>query len=185
MKLAFLLAVLMLSQLFSVAQSQKINTHIEFGGVRGIQLSKTFPILKSGGLAQFNVSKSFGNYVQLGLGTAYIQLEDEEFIPLFLYARASKKSEGNSFYFNTSVGYARASNLIFESAVYSQYVGKMYFSPGMGYYYNISPKWGLTAGINYILQKVDLEHYNTNYELYYTESLTLDLIVFKFGVTLH
>lgn len=171
---------------FSIVYSQNsiLNTQLEIGGIRGIQLSKTLPILKAGGLAQFSVTKTAGDYVQLGLGTSYLQLEEETFIPLFIHCKASRSKQENSLFYNISIGYSKATNSTFDNAIYSQYIGKMYFSPGMGYQYQINDKWGLTAGVNYILQKVDLEHYNTENILYHTESLTLDLIVFKVGVTL-
>ena len=72
-----------------------------------------------------------------------------------------------------------------SGAINSRYVGKMYFSPGMGYQYRISQKLGLTASFNYILQKVDLEHYNRDKQLYHTESLSIDLIAFKVGLILY
>lgn len=171
---------------FSLANGQtNLNTQLEIGGLRGIQLSKTFPILKSGALAEINVTKSIGNYVEVGVGTAYLQLENEEFIPLFLHCRAHKKSQTNSPFFTTSIGYSKARNRDFENAIYNNYVGKVYFSPGIGYYYRINDKWGLTAGLNYIMQKVDLEHLNTEGQSYHNESLTIDLISFKVGVSLH
>ena len=172
---------------FNLAYSQNVqlNTQIEVGGLRGIQLSKSFPILKSGGMAQLNITKSLGDYVQVGLGTAYIKLEDESFTPLFVHWKASRKKDGNGLFYNTSIGFSQAQNNTFDNVIYSQYKGKMYFSPGMGYQYRINQRWGLTAGVNYILQKVDLEHYNSDNVLYHTESLTLDLIVFKVGIFLH
>jgi outer membrane protein W len=172
---------------FNLAYSQnaQLNTQIEVGGLRGIQLSKTFPILKSGALAEISVTKSLGDYVQLGVGAAYLQLESEEFIPLFLQCRAHKKSQSNSPYFTTSIGYTKARNSDFENAIYNNYIGRVYFSPGIGYYYQINEKWGLSAGLSYIMQKVDLEHLNTNGQVYHTESLTLDLISFKVGISFH
>lgn len=176
---------LLFSITFAKSQNSKLNTHLELGGLRGIQLSKSFPILKSGGMAQLNITKSLGDYVQVGLGTAYIKLEDESFIPLFVHCKASRKKDGNGLCYNTSIGFSQAQNNTFDNVIYSQYKGKMYFSPGMGYQYRINQKWELTAGVNYILQKVDLEHYNSDNVLYHTESLTLDLIVFKVGIALH
>lgn len=177
--------LLLFSFNLAYGQNAKLNTQIEIGGLRGIQLSKTFPILKSGALAELSVTKSFGDYVQVGVGAAYLQLESEEFIPLFVQCRAHKKSQSNSPYFTTSIGYTKARSSDFENSVNNNYVGKIYFSPGIGYYYQINDKWGLTAGLSYIMQKVDLEHLNTGGQIYHTESLTLDLISFKLGISLH
>ena len=177
--------VLLFSITFAQSQNNKLNTHLELGGIRGIQLSKSFPILKSGSMAQINITKPLGDYVQVGLGTAYIQLEDESFTPLFVHCKANRKKDGNGLFYITSIGYSPAQNSTFDNVIYSQYKGKIYFSPGMGYQYRINQRWGLTAGVNYILQKVDLEHYNSDNVLYHTESLTLDLIVFKVGIFLH
>ena len=176
--------VILVSLNFAYGQNSKLSAQLEVGGIRGIQLSKTFPILKSGGLAKVIVGKKLGDYVQFGAGVSYIQLEDESFIPLFVHCKASRNKNGNGLFYNTSIGYSQATNSTFDNAVYSQYIGKMYFSPGMGYQYSINEKWGLTAGVNYVLQKVDLEHYTSENVLYHTESLTLDLVVFKVGITL-
>ena len=171
---------------FSLANGQtNLNTQLEVGGLRGIQLSKTFPILKSGGLAELSITKSIGDYVKVGVGAAFLQLESEEFLPLFLQCRAHKKHQDNSPFFTTSIGYSKARNADFENALYNNYIGKMYFSPGIGYYYKVSDKWGLTASLSYIMQKVDLEHLNTEGQVYHTESLTIDLISFKVGISLH
>ena len=90
MIISLLISLLIFS--VSFGQTSKLNTQFEVGGLRGIQLSKTFPILKSGGLAQFSVSKSIGNFVQVGVGTGFLQLESEEFIPLFIQCNAHKKT---------------------------------------------------------------------------------------------
>ena len=169
----------------SHSQNTTINTQIEVGGLRGIQLSKTFPILKSGGFAEIGITKSLGDYVQLGLGTAYLKLENERFIPLFLKCIAHKRNQKNSPYFAASIGFARATSADFDNSLYNNYVGKVYFSPGFGYYYKVNKKWGLTAGLSYVLQKVDLENLHSDGEIYHTESLTIDLISFKVGIHIH
>ena len=185
MKHYFATLTLLFCTLFVYSQHSKLNSQIELGGLRGIQLSKSFPILKSGGMAQMNVSKTLGDYVSVGLGVAYIQLEDETITPLFIHCRASRNKNDNGLFYNAAVGYSHATNQTFEDAINSHYVGKMYFSPGMGYQYRISQKLGLTASFNYILQKVDLEHYNSDNQLYHTESLTIDLMAFKVGLILY
>tara|TARA_B100001057_G_scaffold374490_1_gene379132 strand:- start:6824 stop:7381 length:558 start_codon:yes stop_codon:yes gene_type:complete len=185
MKHYFTTLTLLFCTLFVYSQHSKLISQIELGGLRGIQLSKSFPILKSGGMAQLNVTKSIGDYVGLGLGVAYIQLEDETFTPLFINCRAIRNKNDNGLFYNTSVGYSQANNQTFEDAINSRYVGKMYFSAGMGYQYYINQKLGLTASFNYILQKIDLKHYNIDNQLYHTESLTIDLIAFKVGLILY
>ena len=185
MKRYFVTLTLLFCILFVYSQHSKLNSQIELGGLRGIQLSKSFPVLKSGGMAQMNVSKTLGDFVSLGLGLAYIQLEDESFTPLFINCRASRNKNDNGLFYNTAVGYSQATNRTFEDAINSRYVGKMYFSPGMGYQYRISQKLGLTTSFNYILQKVDLQQYNSYNQLYHTESLTIDLMAFKVGLILY
>ena len=135
MKHFFTTLVLLFSTLLVYSQHSKLNSQLELGGLRGIQLSKSFPILKSGGMAQLNVSRTLSDYVSLGLGVAYIQLEDETFTPLFIHCRASRNKSDNGLFYNTSVGYSQATNRTFDDAINSKYVGKMYFSPGMGYQY--------------------------------------------------
>ena len=121
MKHYFATLTLLFCTLFVYSQHSKLNRE------RGIQLSKSFPILKSGGMAQMNVSKTLGDYVSVGLGVAYIQLEDET-ITLFIHCRASRNKNDNGLFYNTAVGYSHATNQTFEDAINSHYVGKMYFS---------------------------------------------------------
>ena len=100
MKHYFATLTLLSCTLFVYSQHSKLNSQIELGGLRGIQLSKSFPILKSGGMAQLNVSKPLGDYVSLGLGVAYIQLEDETFTPIFIHCRASRNKNDNGLFYN-------------------------------------------------------------------------------------
>ena len=80
-------------------------------------------------MAQLNVSRALSDYVSLGIGAAYIQLEDETFTPLFIHCRASRNKNDNGLFYNSAVGYSQATNQTFEDAINSRYVGKMYFSP--------------------------------------------------------
>ncbi len=164
------------------AQSSKLIKQIEVGGIRGIQLSKTFPILKSGGMAQISVSKAFGEFIQAGAGIGYIQLEEEDFLPLFLYVKGNKKSKKNSFFFETSIGFSKGNNYDFSSSLITKYSAGAYFSPGIGYQYVVNENWAVSSGISYILQKAKLDQINDKQEVYYSESLSMDLIVFKLGI---
>ena len=78
MKHYFATLTLLFCTLFVYSQHSKLNSKIELGGLRGIQLSKSFPILISGGMAQLNVSKILGDYVSLGLGVYVVQVRFEE-----------------------------------------------------------------------------------------------------------
>ena len=84
--------ILCFSLIFSSIQGQdvaltkkkKLNTRIEFGINRGIQLSKNFPILKSGEQINLSVSKLYGPHFEVGIGFEYQNLETEQFMPIYL-----------------------------------------------------------------------------------------------------
>jgi hypothetical protein len=164
------------------AQSTKLIKQIDIGGIRGIQLSKTFPILKIGGTAQLTISKEFGKYIQAGAGVGFIQLDREDFVPVYLYVKGIKKEKENSFFFETAVGYSKGNNYDFNSSLSSRFSAGVYFSPGFGYQYIVNENWAVSSSISYVLQKAKLDQINENQEIYYTEPLSIDLIVFKIGV---
>jgi hypothetical protein len=181
MKFIPIISFLLLGQ-WTHAQSEKLISQLEFGGIRGIQISKSFPILKSGYIANVNLSKPFGQHVQFGFGSAYISLEKENFIPIYAYVKAHKKSGKNSYYFESSLGVSKATNYDFKNSIDTKFSGGTYFAPGFGYRYNVNKKWSLSSGINYIMQKAKLDQIDENQNVFYTEPLNIDLIVFKIGV---
>ena len=178
------LAYIIFFSFFQLANAQSIELikQIDVGGVRGIQLSKNFPILKSGGIAQVNISKAFGQFVQAGAGIGYIQLEKEDFLPLFLYIKGNKKNKKNCFFFETSIGFSKGNNYDFANSLKTKYSASTYFSPGIGYQYVINKNWAVSSGINYVLQKAKLDQINDKQEVYYSEILSIDLIIFKLGI---
>lgn len=166
------------------SQTKHLITQIEAGGIRGIQISKTFPVLKTGTMAQISLSKPFGQFVQAGIGIGYIQLEREDFKPLFFYIKGNKKHHENSMFFESSLGISKGTNYDFINSNNTEFNGGIYFSPGIGYQYIINSKIALTSNINYVLQKATLNQLNSFQEIFYSESLSLDLIIFKIGLTL-
>ena len=103
MRLIGLIAFLLVFQ-WSNAQSSKLISQLEIGAVRGIQLSKTFPILKSGAIANLKVSKELSPFVQIGAGLGYITLENENFTPIYAYFKGVKKKTSNSYFFEMAIG---------------------------------------------------------------------------------
>ena len=70
--------------LYLNAQSKEYIKSVEVSGIRGIQLSKTFPVLKSGFQINAIVGKSMSPFFEIGIGAGYMQLENEYFTPLFI-----------------------------------------------------------------------------------------------------
>jgi outer membrane protein W len=167
---------------WSNAQSSKFISQIEIGALRGIQLSKSFPILKSGSVANIKVSKALSPYVQMGAGIGYMQLENENFTPIYAYFKGIKKNTSNSYFFEMAIGRSKAESDIFNSSLNTQYEGGVYFSPGLGYQYSINEKWAISSSVNYVMQKAELSQLNDLQEIYHTEKLNIDLVVFKIGL---
>ena len=181
MKILSLIAFLIVFQ-WSNAQSSKLISQLEIGAVRGIQLSKTFPILKSGSIANIKISKELSPFVQIGAGLGYIALENENFTPFYAYFKGIKKKTSNSYFFEMAIGKSKGENKDFNPALNTEYKGGTYFSPGIGYQYTINEKWAISSSINYIMQKADLNQLNYLQEIYHTEKLNIDLVVFKIGL---
>ena len=182
--------VLLFSLFFSFAQGQnfllekkkKLNTRIEIGIDRGIQLSKNFPILKSGEQINLSLSKLYGSHFEAGIGVAYQNLEDEQFIPIYLLL-IGKRKVASGPYIESAIGYSYAKNSKYEHAVTSSFEGGEYFSTGIGYEFNINNQYTFLASCNYIMQHSQVTHYQQE-RVNYIEELTFDLIVFKVGLLL-
>ena len=182
--------VLLFSLFFSFAQGQnlllenkrKLNTRIEIGIDRGIQLSKNFPILKSGEQINLSLSKLYGSHFETGIGVAYQNLEDEQFMPIYLLL-VGKRKVGSGPYIESSIGYSYGKNSNYEHAVTSSFEGGKYFSTGIGYGFNINNQYTFLASCNYIMQQSQVKHYEGE-KVNYIEDLTFDLIVFKVGLLL-
>ena len=182
--------ILFFSLIFSFSQAQnltltkkkKLNTRIEFGFDRGIQLSKNFPILKSGEQFNVSVSKVYGSHFEAGVGAGYQNLEDEQFIPIYLLL-VGKTKAGNGPYIESSVGHAYGENSKYEHTVTSNFEGGKYFSTGIGYEFNIKNQYAFLASCNYIRQQSQVKYYQEE-RVNYIENLTFDLIVFKIGLLL-
>lgn len=167
---------------WSNAQSSKFISKIEIGAVRGIQLSKSFPILKSGTIANIKISKELSPFVQIGAGIGYIQLEDENFTPVYAYFKGIKKQASNSYFYELAIGRSKGEHVGFNSSLNTEYKGGAYFSPGIGYQYSINEKWAISSSVNYIIQKTELSQLNDLQEVYHTEKINVDLFVFKIGL---
>ena len=181
MRLIFLIAFLLVFQ-WSNAQSSKLISQLEIGAVRGIQLSKTFPILKSGAIANLKVSKELSPFVQIGAGLGYITLENENFTPIYAYFKGVKKKTSNSYFFEMAIGKSKGENKDFNPSLNTDFKGGTYFSPGIGYQYTINEKWAIASSVNYVMQKAELNQLNDLQEIYHTEKLNIDLVVFKIGL---
>ena len=182
--------ILLFSLFFSFAQGQnlllekkkKLNTRIEIGIDRGIQLSKNFPILKSGEQVNLSVSKLYGSHFEAGIGIGYQNLKDEQFTPIYLLVVGKRKVESGP-YIESGIGYSYAKNSKYEHAVTSSFEGGKYFSTGIGYRFNISNQYTFLASCNYIMQHSQVTHQQQE-RADYIEELTFDMIVFKVGLLL-
>ena len=81
-----------------------------------------------------------------------------------------------------AIGRSKAESNIFNSSLNTQYEGGVYFSPGLGYQYSINEKWAISSSVNYVMQKAELSQLNDLQEIYHTEKLNIDLVVFKIGL---
>ena len=182
--------ILFFSLTFSFSQAQnlllekkkKLNTRIEIGIDRGIQLSKNFPILKSGEQVNLSVSKLYGSHFEAGIGIGYQNLKDEQFTPIYLLVVGKRKVESGP-YIESAIGYSYAKNSKYEHAVTSSFEGGKYFSTGIGYRFNISNQYTFLASCNYIMQHSQVTHQQQE-RADYIEELTFDMIVFKVGLLL-
>lgn len=167
-----------------LAQQQPLIKQVEFGGIRGIQLSKTFPILKSGGQLNFIVSKSVSPFFEAGLGAGYMALENETFTPLFLRFKGSKKPHENGLFFAADIGFSQGSNSDFSQNANNRFEGGSYFSPSIGYQFLINAHCLFYISSAYTMQKAELSQLNNQQIVYHTEHLSFDLLSFKLGFLL-
>ena len=182
--------ILSFSLIFSSVQGQDLpltkkkplNTRIEFGINRGVQLSKNFPILKSGKQINLSVSKLYGPHFEVGIGVEYQNLENEQFTPIYLLLIGKRNAE-KGLYIESNIGYSYGKNNNYEHAVNASFKGGNYFLTGIGYRFKINEKYSFLASFNYTMQASQVKHYQGEV-VNYIEDLTFDLIVFKIGLLL-
>ena len=164
------------------SKSKKLNLRIELGIDRGIQLSKNFPILKSGEMFNLSVSKPYGPHFEAGLGLSYHNLEEEQFIPMYVFLIGKRKS-GNSAFVTSSLGISKGISNKYKQSVSNSFDGGKHFSTGLGYCYSINQKISFISSVNYCIQKAEVKHYDDKRNIY-TENLVFDLFIFKVGLLL-
>ena len=162
--------------------SKQLNTRIEIGIDRGIQLSKNFPILKSGEQINLSVSKLYGDHFEVGVGVQYQNLKNEVFTPIYL-SLIGKRKPKKGVYIESHLGYSYGKNNKYEHAVNASFSGGNYFLTGIGYRFYINDKYSFLTSFNYSIQRSQVKHYE-NEIVNYTEDLMFDLVVFKLGVLL-
>lgn len=161
---------------------KQISTRFEIGISRGIQLSKNFPILKSGEQINFAASKLYGSHFELGIGCKYQNLKNEQFTPIYLLL-IGKKNPNKGLYIESNIGYSYGRNENYQHAINARFKGGRYFLTGIGYRFKVNNRYSFLASCNYNIQQCQVQHYNEE-NLIYIEDLMFDLIVFKLGVLL-
>ena len=140
----------------------------------------------------YDICVSMGHYIDketgetksslLKIGVGYQNLEDEQFMPIYLLL-IGKRKVGRGPYIESSIGYSYGRNSKYEHAVMSSFEGGKYFSTGIGYGFNINNQYTFLASCNYIMQQSQVKHYEGE-TVNYIEDLIFDLIVFKVGLLL-
>ena len=166
----------------SLKNKKHLNTRIEIGIDRGIQLSKNFPILKSGEQINLSVSKLYGHHFEIGIGVQYQNLKNEVFTPIYL-SLIGKRKPKKGVYIESQLGYSYGKNDKYEHALNASFRGGNYFLTGIGYRFYINEKHSFLASFNYSIQQSQVQHYE-NEIINYTEDLMFDLVVFKLGILL-
>ena len=93
----------------SLKNKKHLNTRIEIGIDRGIQLSKNFPILKSGEQINLSVSKLYGHHFEVGIGVQYQNLKNEVFTPIYL-SLIGKRKQKKGIYIDIGCGHPIKNN---------------------------------------------------------------------------
>ena len=166
--------------LSSNAQYSELVKSLEISGLRGIQLSKTFPILKSGFQLSGVVGKTVSPFFEIGLGAGYIQLESESFTPLFIQLKGRKNGKENGFFFSAAIGSSIGASEDFSTNENTEFEGGVYVAPKLGYQFVVNEKLIFYCSSSYTVQKAELHNLHEG-AIIHTESLTLDLFSISIG----
>lgn len=181
------LVFLLLSSIFflsSNAQNTDLIKSVEISGLRGIQLSKTFPILKSGFQLNGVVGKTVSPFFEIGLGAGYMQLESECFTPVFVQLKGRKNGKENGFFFSGAIGSSKGVSEDFSSNANTEFEGGVYVAPRLGYQYVINEKLLFYCSSSYTVQKAELHNLQDG-NIIHTEPLTLDLFSISIGINIY
>ena len=170
--------------LSSNAQNSELIKSLEISGLRGIQLSKTFPILKSGFQLNGIVGKKLSPFLEIGLGAGYMQLESESFSPLFIQLKGHKKGKVNGFFFSTAIGFSKGVSEDFSTNENTEFEGGVYVAPKLGYQYVVNEKIMFYCSSSYTVQKAELHNLQEG-AIIHTEPLTIDLFSISIGFNIY
>ena len=170
--------------LSSNAQKSELIKSLEICGIRGIQISKTFPILKSGFQLNGIVGKKVSPFFEIGLGVGYMQLESESFTPLFMQLKGNKKAKENGFFFSTAIGFSKGVSEDFSANENTEFEGGVYVAPKLGYMYVVNEKLMFYCSSSYTVQKAELHNLHERVVIH-TEPLTIDLFSISIGFNIY
>ena len=126
------------------------------------------------------VSKDVG----IGLGTGYMKLTKERFIPIYLEAFGQKKNKHNAPFVKFQAGYSIGWNSSTNSNSNYEMKGGVYFNAGIGRKIEINNNYALLFSGSYCHQFAKME-----YEIFesrtYTEPLNYDMLWISVGLLLN
>ena len=122
--------------------------------------------------------------VNLGLGTGYLSLENERFIPFHFEVLGYKKKKKNAPFVKFQLGYSIGWNQATTSMDGYKMRGGVYFNAGLGRRIELNDKFSVLFHWSYVHQSASME-----YEVFggyeYEEELNYDMILLSVGILIH
>jgi len=123
-------------------------------------------------------------YINCGLGTSYMQLDDENFFPLYANILALKSKKDVDKFVRCNFGYALAHSKAINQLENYEMHGGVFFRFGFGRTYPINDKVALSTELSYLYQNAQLKQQSYTATTY-TESLDYSFLQLSLGLVLN
>lgn len=157
----------------------KLHPSIEANYLVGGLINSDNFVFKSGIGGHFIADFKFSDKVYYGIGAGYEQLENDNFVPIFLDVKGFLKKKKASAYFTGQLGYSIAWNDDLYNYNSYSYKGGIMFSPGIGYKIPVKDHTFL-INVSYRQQFARIE-YDAPGETY-KDDLSFVMLAFKLGL---
>lgn len=177
-----LISTVLLSFVTLAAQESSASFRSELSAsyALGAQVYNSNFLFRPGYALSFTHSYKLNKYVNCGLGSGYMQLDDEHFVPFYANLLAIKSKGDVENYIRCNVGYAMAYSKAITRMEDYDLRGGVFFKFGLGHTFPVNEKVALATELSYVYQnaRLDYETYNSTT---YTESLDYSFFELSIG----
>jgi hypothetical protein len=159
----------------------RFSSKLSLSYIAGVQLYNDYILYNPGYSVLFTESYRLVDNVEIGMGSGYLSLQNERFIPVYIDAVGYKKNSINTPVIRFQLGYSAAwFRMVTEFSDY-KLAGGLYFSAGMGRQFRLNDRYSVLFHWSYCHQSA-----RALYQVFgipdYAEGVNYDMIRLSFEI---